>query len=80
VVKRTATGWIYEWSYPKACLRPLALEKGNGFRIAMSVFDQTKMDKKTEEDWGHFTWLTVAGFNTNVSARPDLWRQFRFVE
>ncbi len=80
VVKRTATGWVYEWSYPKACLHPLALEKGKGFRIAMSVFDQTKMDKKTEEDWGTFTWLTLAGFNTNVNARPDLWRQFVFVE
>jgi hypothetical protein len=80
VIKRTATGYVYEWSYPKASLSPLALEKGKGFRIAMSVFDQTKMDKKTEEDWGKFTWLTVAGFNTNVSARPDLWRQFMFVE
>ncbi len=80
VIKRTATGWIYEWSYPKASLSPLALEKGKGFRIAMSVFDQTKMDKTTEVDWGTFTWLTVAGFNTNVNSRPDLWRQFVFVE
>jgi hypothetical protein len=79
-ITRTATGWVYEWSYPKACLHPLALEKGSGFRVAMSVFDQTKMGKKTEEDWGKFTWLTVGGFNTNVSARPDLWRQFLFVE
>jgi hypothetical protein len=80
VIKRTATGWIYEWSYPRAGLHPLALEKGKGFRIAMSVFDQTKMDKRTEADWGTFTWLTLAGFNTNVNARPDLWRQFVFVE
>ena len=46
----------------------------------MSVFNQTKMDKTTEEEWGWFTWLTMAGFNTNVTARPDLWRQFVFVE
>ncbi len=79
-VKRTATGWVYEWSYPKACLHPLALEKGGGFRLAMSVFDQTKPDKKGEDDWGKFTWLTMGGFNTNVRADPSLWRQFRLVE
>ena len=79
-VKRTATGWVYEWSYPKACLHPLALVKGGGFRLAMSVVDQTKPDKKGEDDWGKFTWLTMGGFNTNVRADPSLWRQFRFVE
>jgi len=45
----------------------------------MSVFDQMKLDKKGENDWGKFTWLTIGGFNTNINARPDLWRQFRSV-
>ncbi len=79
-VKRTATAWIYEWSYPKAALNPIELQSGGAFRLSMSVFDQLKADKKSEADWGTFSWLTFSGFNTSVNASPGLWRQFRMVE
>jgi hypothetical protein len=76
-VKRTDTGWIYEWSYPRASLHPLDLKAGSGFRLSMSVWDQHQVEKK---GWGQFTWLTLAGFNTSVNAQPNLWRQFTFVD
>ncbi len=79
-VTRTATGWVYEWSYPKAAIHPLALEKGGAFRLSMSVWDQRKADKQDSRDWGTFSWLTFAGFNTSVNALPNLWRQFELVE
>jgi hypothetical protein len=79
-VTRTATGWVYEWAYPKASLYPLALGKGGAFRLSMSVWDQFKVEKKTQEDWGQFSWLTFAGFNSSVNAQPNLWRQFQMVE
>ena len=80
VVKRTATGYLYEWSYPKAALYPLVLEKGGAFRLSMSVFDQRKAVKENAGDWGDLGFLTFAGFNTSVNALPNLWRQFRMVE
>jgi hypothetical protein len=79
-VTRTATGWIYEWAYPKASLYPLMLGKGGAFRLSMSVWDQFKVEKKTQEDWGRFSWLTFSGFNSSVNALPNLWRQFQMVE
>ncbi len=79
-VKRTATGWIYEWAYPKATVHPLALKTGGAFRLSMSVWDQYKTDKKTETDWGQYTWLTFSGFNSAVNAVPSLWRQFQMIE
>jgi hypothetical protein len=79
-VKRTATGWVYEWAYPKASLYPLMLAKGGAFRLSMSVWDQQKADKKDTNDWGQYSWLTFSGFNSSVNALPNLWRQFRMVE
>ena len=79
-VKRTATGWIYEWAYPQATVHPLALKTGSAFRLSMSVWDQQKTDKKTEEDWGVHSWLTFSGFNSAVNAQPNLWRQFQMIE
>ena len=61
-------------------MHPLALQTGAAFRLSMSVWDQHKADKKTESDWGHYTWLTCGGFNSSVNAIPSLWRQFRMVE
>ncbi|MFM8633900.1 MAG: hypothetical protein ACKOEX_03665 [Planctomycetia bacterium] len=79
-VTRTPTGWVYEWAYPKASLHPLALKDGAAFRLSMSVWDQFKKEKKTEQDWGEFTWLTFGGFNSSVNAQPALWREFTLVE
>jgi hypothetical protein len=79
-VVRTATGWIYEWSYPRAALQPLALVPGGAFRLSMTVWDQFKPSKTTDADWGEFSWLTFGGFNSSVNAQPNLWRQFRLVE
>jgi len=79
-VRRTATGYVYEWAYPKVSLYPLALEQGGAFRLSMSVWDQQKADKKDVNDWGKFSWLTFSGFNTSVNALPNLWRQFQLVE
>jgi hypothetical protein len=79
-VTRTPTGWVYEWAYPKASLHPLALKDGAAFRLSMSVWDQFKKEKKTEQDWGEFSWLTFSGFNSSVNAQPALWREFTLVE
>jgi hypothetical protein len=79
-VVRTATGWVYEWAYAKASLSPLALQTGGAFRLSMTVWDQTKVDKKDTNDWGKFSWLTFSGFNSSVNALPNLWRQFRLVD
>lgn len=79
-VKRTATGWIYEWAYPQASVHPLSLKTGGGFRVSMSVWDQFKKEKKTEADWGDYSWLTFSGFNSSVNSQPNLWRQFLMVE
>ncbi len=79
-VIRTATGWVYEWAYSKASLHPLALQPGGAFRLSMTVWDQTKVGKSDTRDWGTFTWLTFAGFNSSVNALPNLWRQFTLVE
>ncbi len=79
-VKRTDTGWIYEWAYTKASLYPIKLEKGGAFRLSMSVWDQHDTNKKTEQDWGKFSWLTFSGFNSSVNALPNLWRQFLMVD
>ncbi len=79
-VKRTDTGWVYEWAYPKASLHPLVLAKGGAFRLSMSVWDQQKADKKDVKDWGQHSWLTFSGFNSSVNALPNLWRQFQMVD
>jgi hypothetical protein len=79
-VTRTPTGWVYEWAYPKASLHPIALENGAAFRLSMSVWDQFKKEKKTEQDWGEYSWLTFSGFNSSVNAQPALWREFTLVE
>ncbi len=79
-VKRTATGWIYEWAYPQATMHPIALHTGGAFRVSMSVWDQFKASKKDEADWGEYSWLTFSGFNSSVNAVPSLWRQFTLVE
>lgn len=78
-VKRTDTGWVYEWAYPKASLYPLVLAQGGAFRLSMSVWNQQKADKKDTNDWGQFSWLTFSGFNSSVNALPNLWRQFQMV-
>lgn len=80
VIKRTATGYIYEWAYSKASIHPQALAAGAAFRLSMSLWDQRKLDKKDDGDWGTYSWLTFSGFNTSVCALPNLWRQFRLVE
>jgi hypothetical protein len=79
-VTRTPTGWVYEWAYPKASLHPLVLADGAAFRLSMSVWDQFKKEKTTEQDWGEFSWLTFSGFNSSVNAQPALWREFTLVE
>ena len=76
-VKRAEAGWLYEWAYPAESLYPLDLKVDGGFRLSMSVWDQRQNPKK---GWGQHSWLTFSGFNLNINARPDLWRQFTFVE
>jgi hypothetical protein len=79
-VKRTATGWIYEWSYPQSALYPLEFKAGNGFRLAFSVYNQVKQDKKDENDFGQWELLTFSGFHYSILSVPSLWRQIRLVE
>jgi len=79
-VKRTANGWVYEWAYPRAALYPLELRTGGGFRLAFSIYNQVKADKKGEDDWGQWELLTFSGFNYSILAVPSLWRQFRLVD
>lgn len=79
-VKRTATGWVYEWSYPQAALYPLEFKPGNGFRLAFSIYDQVKQDKKDENDFGQWQLLTFSGFHYSILSVPSLWRQIRLVD
>lgn len=79
-VKRTAAGWVYEWSYPQAALYPLEFKAGNSFRLAFSVYNQVKQDKKDENDFGRWELLTFSGFHYSILSVPSLWRQFRMVE
>jgi hypothetical protein len=79
-VRRTDTGWIYEWSYPQSALYPLEFKAGNGFRLAFSVYNQVKKDKKDENDFGQWELLTFSGFHYSILSVPSLWRQIRMVE
>lgn len=79
-VKRTATGWVYEWAYPMAALHPLQFKAGNGFRLSFSVYNQVKADKKGENDFGEWELLTFGGFHYSILSVPSLWRQFRMIE
>jgi len=79
-VRRTDTGWIYEWAYPQSALYPLEFKAGNGFRLAFSVYNQVKQDKKGENDFGQWELLTFSGFHYSILSVPSLWRQIRLVE
>lgn len=78
-VVRTKDGYIYEWSYPKACVAPLRLEAGGRFRLSLWVWDldETGDPKSPCTNLGG---IQFGGFNTNIDARPVKWREFVLTE
>lgn len=74
-VVRTQDGYVYEWSYPKACVAPLRLEAGARFRLSLFVWDTDETgDPKTP--YSRLGGIHFGGFNANIDARPVKWREF----
>lgn len=71
-VRKTKDGYIYEWAYPEKLVFPLELKKGSKFRISMFILDRDKENGKLSALGG----IQIGGFNENVDARPEKWREF----
>jgi hypothetical protein len=67
-VRQTAEGYIYEWRYARQSLYPLELKAGAGFRLSMFALD-------SDPALG-LRGIQIGGFNENVDARPERWREF----
>jgi len=74
-VTRTKDGYIYEWAYPKTCIAPMKLQKGARFRLSLFAWDRDK-DPEGEKGYSQLGGMQFGGFNANVDARPDKWREF----
>jgi len=75
-VRKTEDGYIYEWAYPKKLVFPLELKEGSKFRISMFILDRDKEKGKLSALGG----IQIGGFNENVDARPEKWREFILTE
>ena len=73
-VKRSPSGYVYEWAYPKACIAPMVLEKDAHFRLSLFAWDTDFLaDGKTYSKLGGIQFF---GFNTSIDARPEKWGDF----
>ncbi|MBI4474000.1 MAG: hypothetical protein HY646_15130 [Acidobacteria bacterium] len=72
LVKRTADGYVYEWAYSKRSIYPLELNAGSRFRLSVFPLDRDKP--------GPLGGIQFGGFNANVDARPEKWREFTLTD
>jgi len=74
-VKRTATGYVYEWAYPLDAIRPFVLEPGARFRVSLAAINRVSKEDK----WGTMAAVQLGGFNLSIDAQPTKWREFVLV-
>ncbi|MFZ4776326.1 MAG: hypothetical protein ACOYM3_13220 [Terrimicrobiaceae bacterium] len=74
-VKRTATGYVYEWAYPRNTIRPFVLEPGARFRVSLAAVNRVSKEDK----WGTMDAVQLGGFNLSIDAQPTKWREFVLV-
>lgn len=72
-VKRTDSGYVYEWAYPMKSLAPLEFRQGSRFRISLAVCDK---DKGTDGKLSNLGAIQLGGFNLSIDAQPSKWREF----
>ena len=77
MVKRGPKGFVYEWAYPKASLRPLELKPDARFRLSLAALDR---DLDAAGKPGSLGAVQLGGFNLNIDAQPTKWREFIMVE
>ncbi|MCJ8330577.1 MAG: hypothetical protein MJH11_11400 [Lentisphaeria bacterium] len=73
-VKRTKTGYVYEWSYPKKLVSPLDLRPGSRYRLSLTLFDRDDPNPKGTRLLTHGVML--GGFNVNTNSDIGQWPEF----